>query len=100
MPREYFGCWNRTFGDLRNTETASQQTSRFSKESDAYNCSGRPSKRRQKGKRWLPSTGRHQTGQELSGVKVSHAFLAIDQMFLKEVRATSRSTATPAPVNR
>jgi hypothetical protein len=26
MPREYFGCWNRTFGDLSNTETASEQT--------------------------------------------------------------------------
>jgi hypothetical protein len=26
MPKEYFGCWNRTFGDLRNTETASEQT--------------------------------------------------------------------------
>jgi hypothetical protein len=26
MPREYFGCWNRTFDDLRNTETGSEQT--------------------------------------------------------------------------
>ena len=26
MPREYFGCWNRTFDDLSNTETASEQT--------------------------------------------------------------------------
>ena len=26
MPREYFGCWSRTFDDLSNTETASEQT--------------------------------------------------------------------------
>jgi hypothetical protein len=26
MPREYFGCWNRTFDDLSNAETASEQT--------------------------------------------------------------------------
>ena len=26
--REYFGCWNRIFGDLRNTETASEQICR------------------------------------------------------------------------
>jgi hypothetical protein len=25
MLRKYFRCWNRTFGDLRNTETASEQ---------------------------------------------------------------------------
>jgi hypothetical protein len=43
MPREYFGCWNRTSDDLRNTETASEQTSRFSKESDAHNCGDPPS---------------------------------------------------------
>ena len=24
MPREYFGCWNRTFGDLSNTERPPQ----------------------------------------------------------------------------
>ena len=23
--KEYFGCWNRTFGDLRNTRTASEK---------------------------------------------------------------------------
>jgi hypothetical protein len=26
MPREYCGCWNRTFGDLRNIETAIAET--------------------------------------------------------------------------
>ena len=25
MPREYFGSWNRTYGDWRNTETGSDQ---------------------------------------------------------------------------
>src|SRR5271170_6876783 len=25
MPSEYFGCWNRTYGDWRNTETGSEQ---------------------------------------------------------------------------
>ena len=27
MPKEYFGCWNPIYVDLRNTETASKQTS-------------------------------------------------------------------------
>ena len=26
MLRKYFRCWNQTYGDLRNTETASEQT--------------------------------------------------------------------------
>ena len=26
MPREYFGCWNPTYGDLNNTETTSEET--------------------------------------------------------------------------
>jgi len=26
MPKEYCGCWKRTFDDLRNTESASEQT--------------------------------------------------------------------------
>jgi hypothetical protein len=26
MPREYFGSWNRTYGDWRNTETGSEKT--------------------------------------------------------------------------
>jgi hypothetical protein len=51
MPREYFGCWNRTFDDLSNTETASEQTysskdDRASKRTQRYIQVGRAVKRR------------------------------------------------------
>ena len=34
----YFGCWNPTYGDWRNTGTAFGHASMFSKQSDARHC--------------------------------------------------------------
>jgi hypothetical protein len=41
MRRECFGCWNRTFGDLRITETASEHT-RGGKERDGVAVGNTP----------------------------------------------------------
>jgi hypothetical protein len=38
MPKEYFGYWNRTYGDWKNTEIVFGQTSLASKQSDAHHC--------------------------------------------------------------
>jgi hypothetical protein len=38
MPKRYFGCWNPTYGDWRNTGTAFGHASMFSKQSDARHC--------------------------------------------------------------